>query len=124
MEEYIYKEECYKIIGACMEVHKELGSGFLEGIYQESLSIELETSLIPFSKEAKLDVLYKDIHLSKHYFADFICYEDIIVETKAVSELSKQHIGQVLNYLKATNSKIGLLVNFGSEKLQHKRIIR
>jgi len=124
MEDYIYKEECYKIIGACMEVHKELGSGFFEGVYQESLSIELKSSLIPFEKETVLDISYKGIQLNKHYFADFICYDNIIVETKAVSDISKQHISQVLNYLKATNSKIGLLVNFGSEKLQYKRIIR
>jgi GxxExxY protein len=124
MEEYIYKEECYKIIGACMEVHKELGSGFLEVVYQESLSIELQSSLIPFVREKELRILYKGVQLNKHYFADFICYGDIIVEIKAVSDLSNPHISQVLNYLKATNSKIGLLVNFGSEKLQYKRIIK
>lgn len=124
MEEYIYKEECYNIIGTCMEVHKELRSGFLEAVYQESLSIELESSSIPFQKETKLSITYKGIQLNKHYFADFICYDEIIVETKAVSELNKQHISQVLNYLKATNRKIGLIVNFGSEKLQYKRIIR
>ena len=124
MEEYIYKDECYNIISACMEVHKELGSGFLEGVYQESLSIELKSLSIPFRKETELNIIYKGNQLNKSYFADFICYDKIIVETKAVSDLNKQHVGQVLNYLKATNSKIGLLVNFGSERLQYKRIIR
>ena len=124
MEEYIYKDECYNIIGACMEVHKELGSGFLEGVYQESLSIELKSLSIPFRKETELNIIYKGNQLNKSYFANFICYDKIIVETKAVSDLNKQHVGQVLNYLKATNSKIGLLVNFGSERLQYKRIIR
>ena len=123
MEEYILKDECYKIIGACMEVHSELGSGFLEAVYQEALAIEFEEREIPFDSEARLNVYYKGKKLNKHYNADFICYDQIIVEIKAMEGLTDEHLSQVLNYLKATGFRIGLLINFGSSKLQYKRVI-
>lgn len=123
-DDYLFKEECYLIIGACMNVHNILGCGFLEPVYQEALSIEFMEKRIPFQKERVLDVHYKDYLLEKKYIADFICYGNIIVELKAIDELHPVHIAQVLNYLKATEKRIGLLVNFGMTKLQYKRIIR
>jgi len=120
----IHKEETYAIIGAAMEVHSTLGSGFLEAVYQEALALEFEKNDIPFKQEIKLEVKYKDQTLSKHYVADFICYDKIIVETKALSELSGIYDAQVINYLKATGFKIGLLINFGTESLEHKRLLR
>ena len=120
----IYKEETYKIIGAAMEVHSTLGSGFLEVVYQEALAMEFERKGIPFKQEEKLKIKYKNQILSKYYEADFICYDKIIVETKAIKELSGIDEAQVINYLKATELKIGLLINFGSESLEHKRLFR
>ena len=119
----LYKEECYKIIGACMNVHKELGPGFLEAVYQESLAFEFFEQGIPFEKEKDIRIFYKDKLLDKCYKADFLCFEKIIVELKALSELSNDHISQLLNYLKATKLRVGLLVNFGSPSLIYKRLI-
>ena len=124
MVDLIYKEESYRIIGACMEVHKTLGCGFLEPVYQEALSIEFNKQQIPFEKEKVLSINYKDIELEKKYIADFVCYGRIILETKALSNLTDDHLGQVLNYLKATQFKLGLLVNFGQPKLEYKRVVR
>jgi GxxExxY protein len=122
-KEFPFKEETYEIIGAAMEAHKILGSGFLEGVYQEALSIEFKTRNIKNEREVPLQIQYKDHVLSKKYIADFICYDKIIVELKALNELCGDHEAQVLNYLKATNSKVGILLNFGCKSLQYKRII-
>jgi len=124
VDKIVFKEESYKIIGACMEVHRELGNGFLEGVYQEALEIEFKNQGIPYEREKELKIYFKGIELRKRYNADFICYEKIIVETKALSNLTDDHLGQVLNYLKATQFKLGLLVNFGQPKLEYKRIVR
>ena len=122
--ELIHKEETYKILGAAMEVHSTLGSGFLEAIYQEALAIEFDKRKIPFKKESKLEINYKGQILSKYYVADFVCYDKVIVETKATKELAGIDEAQVINYLKSTGLKVGLLINFGSESLEHKRLIR
>ncbi len=106
-----------------MNVHKELGPGFLEAVYQESLGIEFLEQGIPFEKEKDIRIFYKDKLLDKCYKADFLCFEKIIVELKALSELSNDHISQLLNYLKATKLRVGLLVNFGSSSLIYKRLI-
>ena len=119
----LYKEECYKIIGACMSVHKELGPGFLEAVYQESLAIEFLDQGIPFEKEKEICIFYKDKILDKCYKADFLSFDKIIQDLKALSELSNEHISQLLNYLKATKLRVGLLVNFGSPSLIYKRLI-
>lgn len=118
----IYKEESYKIIGACMEVHNTLGCGFLEAVYQEALAIEFDKRGIPYIREAELNIEYKGIILSKKYNADFICYDKIIVETKALTELLTVHQSQVINYLKASKLKLGILVNFGEENLNYIRL--
>ena len=123
MEEYILKDECYRIIGACMEVHSELGSGFLEAVYQEALAKEFCTREIPFLSESRLDVYYKGEKLDKYYYADYICFNQIIIEIIAIEGLTDEHLAQVLNYLKATGFRIGLLINFGTSKLQYKRVI-
>ncbi|MGZ2371024.1 GxxExxY protein [Ancylomarina sp. YFZ004] len=122
-EEYIYKNECYEIIGCCMSVHSELGAGFLEVIYQEALEFEFNREAHPFEREVGIDVSYRGEKLNKKYFADFICYGEIIIELKAVKTLDDSHYAQLLNYLKATDKKIGLLINFGSKSLQYKRVI-
>ncbi len=106
-----------------MEVHNELGFGLLEAIYQEALAVELSLRNIPFKKEAPLTCHYKNQELMKKYFADFICYNKIILEIKAVSELDDSHFSQILNYLNITNSKLGLLINFGSDTLEYRRVI-
>jgi len=123
MEKLVFKEESYKIIGACMEVHKTLGCGFLEQVYQEALAIEFSEQNIPFEREKPLTVTYKDVVLDKTYIADFICFGNIIVETKAVKEICDDHRAQIINYLKATHFKLGLLVNFGEPSLKYERFI-
>ncbi|MBI9062155.1 MAG: GxxExxY protein [Marinilabiliaceae bacterium] len=120
----IYKEEAYKIVGAAMKVHRELGCGFLEQVYQEALQIELEKQGILFERETPLSITYDGITLNKQYIADFICYDKIIVELKAVKELDTIHEAQVFNYLKATGKRLGLLINFGDTSLEYKRIIK
>lgn len=106
-----------------MEVHKELGPGFLEPVYQEALSWEFMLQKIPHKKEQFLTITYKGIELDKKYIADFVCYDKIIVELKALNKLTTEHEAQVLNYLKATGFKLGILVNFGSKSLEYKRLI-
>ncbi|MFC1840658.1 GxxExxY protein [Thermodesulfobacteriota bacterium] len=120
----LYKKEAYNIVGCCLEVHKELGCGFLEPVYQEALEREFKNQNVPFARETELPIYYKNEKLNKYYQADFVCYEKIIVELKALSELTSQHEAQVLNYLKATGFELGLLINFGQMSLQYKRIIK
>ena len=120
----IYRDpKTFEIIGAAMEVHRELGSGFLEAVYQEALSIEFGLKKIPFKKEIELPIRYKEAVLSTSYRADFICYDDVIVELKAITQMTGTEESQIINYLKATRLKIGLLLNFGSSKLEYKRFI-
>jgi len=121
--EYPLKEETYSIIGCCMEVHRELGCGFLEPVYQEALSIVFREKQIPFIREKVLDIEFRGRVLDKKYVADFICFDEIIVELKATDGLADHDMAQVLNYLKATGKRLGLLVNFGQTKLQYKRVI-
>jgi GxxExxY protein len=123
MVDLIYKEEVYQIIGAAMEVHKELGCGFLEPVYQEALALEFEERKIPFEKEKEIEIFYKDLRLDKKYRADFFCFNRIIVEVKALSGLAPEHESQLLNYLKATEEKVGVLLNFGNSSLQYKRMV-
>ncbi len=122
-ELYPLKEECYEVIGCCMDTHNELGCGFLESVYQEALSLEFSRKNIPYEKEKILDITYKGKTLNKKFIADFVCYNELIVELKAVDHIANEHIAQVLNYLKATGYRVGLIVNFGRTKLQYKRLI-
>ncbi len=113
----------HEIIGAAMDVHKVLGCGFLEAVYQEALSIEFTERNIQFKKEVDLPVYYKGVKLSTSYRADFLCYEGVIVELKALSELGGKEESQIINYLKATGLETGLLINFGASSLGFKRFI-
>ena len=120
----IYNNESYAINGAAMEVYNILGHGFLESVYQEALEIELKNRNIPYEREKELTISYKGEDLKQTYKADFVCYGKIIVELKAVSELSDAHRSQVYNYLHATGFRLGLLLNFGySEDLERERIV-
>lgn len=122
--ELIFGKEVYEIIGAAIEVHKILGYGFLEAIYQEALERELLYRKIPFSSQVELRVKYKDRYLEKTYVADLVAYDKIIVELKALANLSGKEEAQLINYLKATEFKVGLLINFGSQnKLEWKRFV-
>ena len=116
--------QTYSIIGAAMDVHNHLGAGFLEAVYQDALAVELALRTIPFGREVPLPVLYKGNLLNCSYRADFICYNGIIVEIKAISELTSVDTAQVINYLKATGIQRALLLNFGAERLEHKRFVR
>ena len=118
-----YQKFSYNIIGACFEVHRQLGCGFLEGVYQEALKHELNLREVPFTKEKKISIIYKGKVLDRYYYADFICYDAILIELKALSSLNSNHESQVMNYLKATSLNIGLLINFGTKSLVHKRYI-
>ena len=113
----------YKIIGAAMEVHKEMGCGFLEGVYQEALGIEFGVQGIPYKAQPVIEILYKGKPLEKKYQPDFMCFGEIIVEIKALERLSGTEESQIINYLKATKLKVGLLINFGSKSLEHKRFV-
>jgi GxxExxY protein len=124
MNGFLYKDETYLIIGAAMEVHRELGPGFLEAVYQEVFEIELIRQNIPYEREKLLYIYYKNEKLKKEYSADFFCFDKIIVELKALSELNSIHESQLLNYLTATKTKVGLLINFGSKSLQHQRMVK
>jgi len=123
MGELIHKEETHRLIGLCMEIHRELGKGHDEVIYKDALVVELERARVPFTREKKYEVDYKGVILPHFYFADFVVWDKIIFEAKAVEKLTDAHIKQVLNYLAAAKLKVGLLVNFCSDSLEWKRII-
>jgi len=122
--ELIYKEECYWIIGACFEVYNEKGCGFLEPVYQECMEIELEFQKVAFTSKEQLKLFYRGRELKQKYIPDFICFGKIIVELKAVSNLTDKHRAQVINYLNATGYQLGLLINFGGyPKIEWERLV-
>ena len=124
MPELIYKEEVYRIVGACLEVYKNKGHGFVELVYQDCLEIELGLQSIPFDPQRIITLEYKGKPLDHWFTPDVICFDKIIIEIKAVKELAEEHRAQVLNYLKATGLKVGLLVNFGHHPgLQWERLV-
>lgn len=124
MEQFYYKEESYAIRGAVFAVHKELGCGFLERVYQDALEYEFKERGIPYEREKEIPITYKGKPLGEPYRADFVCYGKIIIELKALAALENVHRSQVINYLKATGMKLGFLVNFGEEWANVERIIR
>ncbi len=115
--------ESYAVIGAAMKVHSELGCGFLEAVYQEALEIEFKNKKIPYIREQKLPIYYNGQELKTYYQADFVCYDNIIVELKAIKALSEIEKAQVFNYLKASKLKKALLINFGESHLVFKRFV-
>jgi GxxExxY protein len=117
----LFPDEAYKITGCMMKVHRELGCGFLEKVYQEALALEFKETGIPFEREVGLKIHYRGFVLQQEYIADFVCYGKIIVELKAVSDLNEVHRAQVINYLKATGYKLGLLANFAERSLKVER---
>ncbi|MBP6610263.1 MAG: GxxExxY protein [Paludibacter sp.] len=119
----IYKKETYDIIGAAMDVHRTLGSGFLESIYQEALEIELKFRNIPHVSQQPIEIWYKTQYLTKYFIADLLCYNQIIVELKAVSNITSVHEAQIINYLKATKKELGIIINFGTDCLEYKRYL-
>lgn len=122
--ELIYGEEVYRIVGAAMDVYNELGNGFLESVYQEAIEIECSNKNIPFVSQQKVQISYKKAILKKEFIADLICFEKIVVELKALERLSGKEESQIINFLKATGYKVGLLINFGSHrKLEWKRYV-
>jgi GxxExxY protein len=124
MDALLYRKEVYEIVGAAIEVHKELGHGFLEPVYQKALEIELSMQKILFEPQKRLKIFYKGIDLDKDYIPDFVCFDKIIVEIKALDRLTSKETSQLLNYLKATGLRVGLLINFGSKgKLEWERFI-
>lgn len=122
--EIIHKDESYSVMGACFEVYKEKGCGFVEPVYQDCLEIELGIRRIPYKAQSSLQLFYKGMPLKHVYVPDFICFEKVVLEIKAVSRLAGEHRAQVFNYLKATSLKLGLLVNFCHfPKLEYERIV-
>ena len=120
-DKMIFPHEAYEIIGAAMEVHNTLGQGFLESVYQEALEIEMRKRNIPFTSQSKIQILYKDVPMEHYFVADFVCYDKIIVELKSVSAVLPEHEAQIINYLRATGFKLGILLNFNEESLFFKR---
>lgn len=119
MDIQLYKERMYNIIGAAMSLYNELGSGYSEPIYQECLSVICSEKGIPWEREKMLKMSFHGVELEKTYKADFVCYDDIIVELKAVSELLSEHRAQLFNYMRITNTKCGILINFGEPQRLH-----
>lgn len=123
MPDLFLENQTYQIIGVCMEVHKILGKGHSEIVYGDAIEYEFIKNNIPFEREKKYNITYKDIILPHHYYSDFVVFNEIILELKAIQSLSNSEIKQTLNYLAASKNKIGLLINFGEDSLKYKRII-
>ena len=119
----IYKEESFLIVGKCMEVHRELGHGFLEVVYKDALELLFEEGNIFYEREKEYDVYFKNVLLPHKFYADFVVMDKIILEAKCVKELNNEHYAQTINYLKVSGNKLGLLVNFGRDRLEYKRIV-
>jgi GxxExxY protein len=123
MKELLHKDEVFRLAGFCMEIHRELGKGHDEVIYKDALVIELTRAAIPFLREKNYEITYKGVVLPHYYYADFVIWDKILFEAKAVEKLTDSHIKQVLNYLAASQIRVGLLVNFGADMLEWKRLI-
>jgi len=123
MDKILYKEESYQIIGKCMEVHNNLGAGFLEIVYKDALEYEFRKANIEYEREKVYEVNYKGIILPHRFYADFIVNTNIILEVKAISGISDEFVAQAINYLKVSKNKLALIVNFGELKLNYKRVV-
>jgi GxxExxY protein len=123
MAEILFKEESYKIIGACFEVHKILGHGFKEVVYKDALEMELTKISIPFQREKPFNIFYKEQKLKHYLIADFMVYDNIILEIKIGGYIGDPYIKQTLNYLKASGVRLGIVINFGTPSLEYQRVI-
>ena len=123
MGDIIYKDESYKIIGICMDIHNNLGKGFLEIVYKDAIEYEFNIANITFEREKEYKIHYKGVVLPHKFYADFVVYNKIILEVKGINGIADEHIAQTLNYLKVSANRLGLLVNFGKLKLEYKRIL-
>ncbi|WDZ98819.1 GxxExxY protein [Mucilaginibacter sp. SJ] len=119
----LFKEESFKIIGACYEVHKVLGHGFIEAVYKDALEIEFTRLDIPFTREKPYTIIYKEQELKHYFFADFVVYDNIILEVKTSGNIIDPHLKQTLNYLKASGLKLGIVLNFGKPSFESQRVI-
>jgi len=122
-EDLLLKDEVYRIVGAAMEVSNTLGCGFLEAVYQEVFGMEFSDVGIPFEAEKKIIITYKNRVLSKEYIADFVCFDRIIVEIKAIKKITEVEEAQIINYLRASKLPVGLIINFGGTKMEWKRYV-
>ena len=122
-ENFYKKEENYTIVGLCMEVHRILGPGLLEIVYKDALEIEFRNNNIPFEREKEFFIEYKGVILPHKFYADFIIYDEIILEVKSTKEISNEHIAQTINYMKLAESQIGIIANFQNKSLVHKRLV-
>ena len=123
MIEIVLKEESFKIIGLCMEVHRQLGMGFKEKLYKDALEVEFKEAQIPFSREKQFKIEYKGIILHTSYFADFIIYDSVILEVKATDFITENFMAQTINYLKLSGIKLGIIGNFGKPSFEFKRVV-
>ena len=124
MNNFIYKEEVYRIAGVCMKVYNSLGYGFMEVVYKDAMEIEFSDNTMKYYREQELPIVYKGRKLKRTFFADFILFDNIIVEVKTNADgISEDAIAQTLNYLKASGNRLGLIINFGKRKLEYKRVI-
>jgi len=123
MSELIYKEEAYKIVGVCMEVHRHLGKGLLEIVYKDAIEYELKQSQVPYQREKEFLVHYKDIVLPHKFFADFTVFDKILLEVKSSNGIADEFIAQTINYLAISQLRVGLIVNFRKKSLEYKRIV-
>jgi len=123
MSGLLYKEEVFTLVGLCMEIHHELGKGHDEIIYKDAFVVELQRAKVPFARELKYEVIYKSVVLPHYYYADFVVWDKILFEAKVVEKLTEAHVKQVLNYLAASKLELGLLVNFGADSLEWKRVV-
>jgi GxxExxY protein len=122
-QDLISKEQYYQIVGICMEVHRVLGGGLSEIIYKDALEYEFKQNGIPYKREKEYPVHYKNIVLPHKFYADFVVYDNIILEVKAISDIIEKNISQTINYVKLTKGRLGIIVNFGNTSLQHKRLV-
>ena len=123
MSNIIYKSESYKLMGILFDIHSNLGKGFLEIVYKDAIEFELEKSSIFFEREKEYSVKYKDIFLKHKFYADFVVFDKIILEIKCCNSISDSHIAQAMNYLKVSNNKLAIIVNFNNDSLEYKRIV-
>jgi GxxExxY protein len=123
MKDIIYKEECFKLIGICIEVHNNLGAGFLEIVYKDAIEYELKKANISYEREKQYEVNYKGIILPHRFYADFVVLDKIILEVKAVQTIPDEFVAQAINYLKVSDNRLALIVNFGELKMNYKRIV-